>query len=188
MAIGFETAMSRHRRSQAVTRDYVLELNGEEGQPVLLNIFGGKITTYRRLAEDALAKLAPWLGGAQPRWTRDQPLPGGDLPVDGIEELVRQIERICPVLGAATVRRVAHAYGTTAREIFAGAKSIADLGRDFGAGLHEREVRHLVANEWAMTAADIVWRRSKLGLRMTADEQRGLDEWLARNASPLHIT
>ena len=171
--------------AQAVTRDYVLELSGEEGQPALLNIFGGKITTYRRLAEDALAKLAPWFGGARPRWTRDQPLPGGDLPVDGIDALVREIERICPVLGGATVRRVARAYGTAARGIFANAQSITDLGRDFGAGLHEREVRHLVANEWAMTAADIVWRRSKLGLRMTAAELRSLDEWLQGNASPL---
>ncbi len=170
--------------AHAVTRDYVLELKGEKDQPALLTIFGGKITTYRRLAEEALAKLAPWLGEAHPPWTRDRPLPGGDLPVDGVDDLVREVELACPALDPATARRVAGAYGTGARDIFAGARTAADLGRDFGAGLFEREVRHLVADEYAMTAADIVWRRSKLGLRMTAGEIEALDDWLAENRKP----
>ncbi len=167
--------------AHAVTRDYVLELRGEKGQPALLTIFGGKITTYRRLAEEALAKLAPWLGEALPSWTRDQPLPGGDLPVDGVDDLAREVEQSCPALDPATAHRVARAYGTGAKDIFADAISVADLGRDFGAGLYEREVLHLAANEWAMTAADIVWRRSKLGLKMTPDEIKGLDDWLAKH-------
>jgi glycerol-3-phosphate dehydrogenase len=167
--------------AHAVTRDYVLELNGSATEPVLLNIFGGKITTYRRLAEDALAKLAPWLEGKRTPWTRNERLPGGDLPVDGIDALAREVERMCPELGTATAARVARAYGTSARQIFANVRSAADLGCDFGAGLYEREVCHLVANEWAVTAEDIVWRRSKLGLRMTDHEVQVLDEWLATN-------
>jgi glycerol-3-phosphate dehydrogenase len=165
--------------AHAVTRDYVLELNGLAGEPVLLNIFGGKITTYRRLAEDALAKLAPWLEGKRTPWTHDTSLPGGDLPVDGADALAPELEGMCPGLGAATASRLARAYGTMAKQIFANVRSAADLGRDFGAGLYEREVCHLVANEWAVTAEDVVWRRSKLGLRMTDHEIQVLEEWLA---------
>jgi glycerol-3-phosphate dehydrogenase len=167
--------------AHAVTRDYVLELDGERAGPVLLNIFGGKITTYRRLAEEALERLAPWLDNSGQNWTRNKPLPGGDLPVDGVDDLAREIEQCCPGLGSATARRAARAYGTVAREIFGDAASSDDLGQDFGAGLYEREVRYLMAHEWAMTAADIVWRRSKLGLRMSTEEIRSLDEWLDGN-------
>jgi glycerol-3-phosphate dehydrogenase len=167
--------------AHAVTRDYVLELDGERGEPVLLNIIGGKITTYRRLSEEALERLAPWLDRNGPKWTREEPLPGGDLPVDAVDDLAGEIEQACPHLGRATARRVASAYGTLARQIFGDVASPAALGRNFGAGLFEREVRHLMAREWATSAADIVWRRTKLGLRMTPEEIRSLDEWLEHN-------
>ena len=160
------------------TRDYVLRL--DEAGPPLLNVFGGKITTYRRLAESALARLAPFFPGRGGDWTARVPLPGGDFPQDGFEALVARLAGAYPFLAPAQARRLARAYGTEAFALLAGATSAAGLGRDFGAGLTEAEVRWLVAREYARTAEDIVWRRTKLGLRMTAAQIAALDDWLAR--------
>ena len=148
----------------------------------LLNIFGGKITTYRRLAEEAIAKLSGSLKIA-PSWTAGATLPGGDFPVDGYETLVREIAVSCPGLSDAGARRLVRNYGTHSRAIVANAKRIEDLGQDFGAGLSEREVRYLVSNEWAITADDILWRRTKLGLRFDIESKRQLDAWLSKNVA-----
>jgi glycerol-3-phosphate dehydrogenase len=164
--------------AQAATRDYVLALDAPAGQPALLSVFGGKITTFRRLAESALARLAPHLPeptGARPGWTAHAALPGGDFPIDGFEALVADLQAEFAFLPAATTRRLARAYGTLARSILAGARSEADLGRRFGADLTEAELRHLVRNEWATRAEDVVWRRSKLGLRLTRGEIEAVD-------------
>lgn len=166
--------------AQEVTRDYVLDLDGKAGEAKLLNIFGGKITTYRHLAEDALKRLATHLPNRGKPWTAAAPLPGGDLPVDGLPDLVAELERQYPALPQRLLDRLARAYGTRAHQVLEGAGRIEDLGMAFGANLHEREVRYLMTEEWARTADDILWRRSKLGLRLTADEQRRLAEWLAR--------
>jgi glycerol-3-phosphate dehydrogenase len=160
----------------AATRDYVLVLD-RTGAP-LLNVYGGKITTHRRLAEQALRKLRPLVGGGGD-WTAGVPLPGGDFPVDGRDRLVADLRARHPFLSARWALRLVRAYGTEAAEVLGGAATAADLGRDFGATLTAAEVRWLMAKEFARTAADVVWRRSKLGLRMTAAQVAALDAWMA---------
>ena len=168
--------------AKAATRDYVFELDTPGGAP-LLSIYGGKITTYRRLSEEALERLAPYLKGAkaQEGWTGKAPLPGGDMDVSAVAALAAELVRNHPFLAQSHANRLAHAYGTRAAKVLGDAASAEDLGRAFGATLTESEVRYLMANEWARTAEDVVWRRSKLGLRMTAGEIAALDEWMAAN-------
>jgi len=160
------------------SRDYVLELDAPQGRPPLLTIFGGKITTYRHLAEDVLRQLTPFLPAAGPPWTRGAVLPGGDFPVDGLARLQHELLDKCPDLGDKTAARLVHAYGTLAADMLGGAGSVADLGRHFGAGLYQREVDYLIANEWAASADDILWRRCKLGLRFSQRETRKLQDYL----------
>ncbi len=164
--------------AQKVTRDFVLEFDEPADGPPLLNIFGGKITTYRHLAEEALKKLAGRFPKAGPPWTRGSTLPGGDMAWNGREPLARDLEQKYPWLGVSTIHRLARTYGTVARDILAGAARADELGLHFGAGLYQREVEHLVRNEWALTAEDVVWRRTKLGLRLTKAEISRLSEWL----------
>lgn len=165
-------------KPEAATRGYRLELDDGEGAP-LLSVFGGKITTYRHLAEAAMAKLAPHLPVlAGDGWTADAPLPGGDFPMTGRDALIAGLARDYPFLEAATAARIGAAYGTRARDWLGEARSGADVGEAFGAGLSEAECRYLVAREWAMTPEDIVWRRTKLGLRLNADQVGRLADWL----------
>jgi glycerol-3-phosphate dehydrogenase len=168
--------------AKAATRDYVFELDMPAGAP-LLSIYGGKITTHRRLAEEALERLSPYLRGAKarPGWTATSPLPGGQLDVFAIPELTAELVRDYPFLTAAHASRLAHAYGSLARKLLGTARSMKDLGRSFGATLTESEIRYLIASEWACSAEDIVWRRTKLGLRLSAAEIAALDEWIAAN-------
>ena len=166
----------------AATRDYVLELD-TAGAP-LLSVFGGKITTYRRLAEAAMAKLAPTFPGTGGAWTAGAPLPGGDFPVDGRPALEAALRARHPFLTPAWAGRLVRAYGTEAARILEGAATAADLGRDFGATLTEAELRWLIANEYARTAEDVVWRRTKLGLRMSGEEIAALDSWMTGQDAP----
>jgi glycerol-3-phosphate dehydrogenase len=172
--------------AKAATRDYVFELDLPGGAP-LLSIYGGKITTYRRLAEEALERLSPYLRSAKSRegWTAKSPLPGGDMDVSAIPALAAELQRNYPFLEPAHANRLAHAYGTRAARMLGNAKSIGDLGQAFGATLTESEVRYLMAAEWAVTADDIVWRRSKLGLRLSAAEIAAIDDWIAAHRTPL---
>lgn len=165
----------------AATRDYVLSLDAD-GAPIL-SIFGGKITTYRKLAEQALAKLAPFFPDASGDWTAGVPLPGGDFPVDGFERLVERLTSDHPWLSQTWARRLVRAYGTEAEQIVGDAKGPEDMGEDFGATLTAAEVAWLMDREFARRADDVVWRRSKLGLRMTPDEIARLDDWM--KARPL---
>jgi glycerol-3-phosphate dehydrogenase len=165
--------------AQDATRDFVLDLDGVEGEPPLLTIIGGKITTYRHLAEEVLRRLAPLFPQARSAWTRGVPLPGGKFAHDELARLATELAAANPALGEATSQRLARSYGTMAREIFARNNATADLGLHFGAGLFEREARHLVKNEWAITADDVLWRRTKLGLRIGETGRRQLAEWLA---------
>jgi glycerol-3-phosphate dehydrogenase len=177
--------------AKAATRDYVFELDTPGGAP-LLSIYGGKITTYRRLAEEALERLSPYLRSAPPReefktregWTGKSPLPGGDMDVSAVAALTAELMQKYPFVSSAHANRLAHAYGTRAAKLLGSAKSLADLGQWFGATLTETEVRYLMANEWACTAEDVVWRRSKLGLRLSAAEIVALDEWMASHRAP----
>jgi glycerol-3-phosphate dehydrogenase len=167
--------------ARAATREYVFELDTPGGAP-LLSIYGGKITTHRRLAEEVLEKLAPFLNGTEARegWTGKSPLPGGDIDVLAIASLAAELVRNYPFLSSAHANRLAHAYGTRASKLLGNAKSMADLGQSFGATLTESEVRYLMSTEWACTAEDVVWRRSKLGLRLSPPEIAAIDNWISR--------
>jgi glycerol-3-phosphate dehydrogenase len=163
----------------ATTRDYVFEL--DRAGPPALTVFGGKLTTHRRMAERALARLRRWLPEAGPAWTAQSLLPGGEtLPAGGVAGLAVELARDYPFLSGATATRLAASYGTVARQILAGAGSPAVLGRDFGQGLSEAEVVWLVEREWAVTAEDVLLRRSKLGLAFTPPQRRCLAAYLER--------
>ena len=159
--------------AQEATRDYVLHRDGAAGEAPIVSVFGGKITTYRRLAMSALDLLASDLPQlkAKAGWTADAPLPGGDFPIDTVGTLAEGLRRSHPALETTMTDRLAHAYGTRARLILDGVATPADMGQDFGAGLTEKEIRYLVEHEWARSADDVLWRRSKLGLHMTAAER-----------------
>ncbi|MCC5984936.1 MAG: glycerol-3-phosphate dehydrogenase [Rhodobacteraceae bacterium] len=167
----------------AATRDYTLRIDRSAGAPVL-NVFGGKITTYRRLAEAALDRIGTVLPLPVGRWTAGAPLPGGNFPHDGVPALVAGLRRDYPFLSGFWATRLVRAYGLEARALLGGAQAAADLGRDFGATLSEAEVRWLMAREFARTAEDVIWRRSKLGLRLDKAQVAALDDWM-RNAQAM---
>ena len=168
------------KSATAATRDYVLSLD-TNGAP-LLNVFGGKITTHRRLAEGALAKLAPFFPAAKGAWTARVPLPGGDFPHGDVARLTADLAAGYPFLTPYWAGRLIRAYGTEAARMLGTAAAATDLGRDFGATLHEREVRWLMTHEFARRAEDVVWRRTKLGLRMTPEQIAELDAFMAAAA------
>jgi len=150
----------------AVTRDYLLDLD-TDGAP-LMSIFGGKITTFRKLAEEVVDKLAPVLGIDKPAWTSSHaPLPGGDIDNADFNGFLTEFRQAHSWLPSDLARRYAHAYGTLAAELVGDAGGLADLGEDLGGGLYGAEVDYLVRREWARTAEDILWRRSKLGLHVS---------------------
>lgn len=166
-------------KPEAATRGYRLELSEEsEGAP-LLNVFGGKLTVYRHLGQEAVDRLADRLPlKDRSGWTAEEPLPGGDFAIGTVDAIIAEIAAGYPFLEDQTVRRMAHAYGKTTFEILGAAASLADCGHHFGHGLTQREVEHLTTNEWAGTADDILWRRTKLGLRFTTAEAQALAEHL----------
>ncbi|WP_019172703.1 glycerol-3-phosphate dehydrogenase [Pseudaminobacter salicylatoxidans] len=164
-------------KAQEATRDYVLKADADAGAP-LINAFGGKITTYRRLSESMLEKIETHLGKRGKPWTADAPLPGGDFFATGFAAEAAKLQRDYPFLGSALSRRLIRLYGTRARALLGNAARLEDLGRDFGAELHEAEIRYLVQHEWAETAEDILWRRTKRGLHMTPDQVTVLEDFL----------
>ncbi len=170
------------KSATAATRDYVLSLD-DAGAP-MLNVFGGKITTYRVLAEDAWDKLARFYPNAGGHWTAGVPLPGGDFAVEGVSALIADLQSSYPFLTDRWAKRLIRAYGTEARILLGDATTLADLGRDFGASLTEAEVRWLMTREYARSAADVVWRRSKLGLKLTPDQIAALDEYMGAAVAP----
>jgi glycerol-3-phosphate dehydrogenase len=173
------------KSATAATRDYVLSL--DENGPPLLNVFGGKITTYRRLAENALAKLAPYFPKAKTAWTARVPLPGGDFPVGDVGRLTAELKQNHAFLTDYWAGRLIRAYGAEAAILLQGAQTAADLGRDFGQTLTEAEVRWLMKHEFARSAADIVWRRTKLGLRMTPAQIAALEEFMTSGPVPAGV-
>jgi glycerol-3-phosphate dehydrogenase len=165
--------------AQEATRDYSFELTGT---PPVLSVFGGKLTTFRRLAEAAMDRLTPLFPGLKPRWTATAALPGGDFPWDGFAALRGDLMRLYPFLPEPTATRLTRAHGTRAPSLLGDARSMADLGTVFGADLTEREVDWLVRTEWARTARDVLWRRTKLGLRFTPDQVTDLERYLPASA------
>jgi glycerol-3-phosphate dehydrogenase len=164
-------------KAQEATRDYVLKTDANGGAPVI-NVFGGKITTYRRLAESMIEKIEDHLGRRGKSWTADASLPGGDFPATGFEAQASKLRNSFPFLEDAMAKRLTRLYGTCATILLGSATSLADLGRNFGAGLYELEVRYLMAHEWALTAEDVLWRRTKAGLRLNREQVRALEEFM----------
>ncbi|MEQ8480533.1 MAG: glycerol-3-phosphate dehydrogenase [Hoeflea sp.] len=164
-------------KAQEATRDYVLRTDGS-GDARVINIFGGKITTYRRLAEALLAKVEDAIGLRGSPWTMNSALPGGEFAVDEYEDVLSTISASYPFLDVTNCERLVRAYGLKCREILAGAKSFEDMGEHFGHGLTAAEVRYLISQEWAWTSADVLWRRSKLGIRFTQEQTGRLETYM----------
>jgi glycerol-3-phosphate dehydrogenase len=166
------------QKAQDVGRDYVLVLDQGAGEAPLLTVCGGKLTTYRRLAEDTLSRLAPFFPPSRP-WTAGSSLPGGDFVYDGLPTIVERTHRRWPFLSADHAQRLVSAYGTRVENILNNATRLADLGVLFGSDLTAAEVRYLMSKEWAQTAEDVLWRRSKLGLRFSNAQRGTLDLFMA---------
>ena len=169
------------RSAQNLTREYVLDLTGRPAQAPLLTVYGGKITTYRRLAEHALIKLAPFYRQGGP-WTENAPLPGGDFPHDGVPALAARALGLWPFLSEQTALRLVRAYGTRLDSILGDARDEAALGENFGAGLTAAEVRYMMRHEFAETPDDVLWRRSKLGLHIKAEGVAALTRFMESGA------
>jgi len=164
-------------RATSVTRDYVLDVD-TDGAP-LLSIYGGKLTTYRKLAEDVMDVIAPRLGCAGPHWTAGAPLPGGDMPGADFAAFLTSLEARHPWLPPVLRQRFARLYGTRVERLLQGATTVADLGEEVLPGLHAREIEYLRDQEWAVDAEDILYRRTKLGLHVPRDGAARLNAWLA---------
>ena len=172
----------RAANASRVTRDYVLDVDGARAEAPLLTIFGGKITTYRRLAERAIAKLAPYFPQLRPPWTATVPLPGGDLPERDVSSYLQRLRAIHPRLPEAVLSNLVHRHGTLASSVLGPSGNVEDLGEHFGASLYAREVDYFREHEWASDAEDILWRRTKAGLHLTAEQQARLAQYLQGSA------
>jgi glycerol-3-phosphate dehydrogenase len=167
-------------KPEDIGRDYTLMLDERYGEAPLLTVYGGKITTYRRLAEEAMGKLAHFFPRSKP-WTAGSTLPGGDFPYDGISALIEQTQERWKFLTGNHASRLVSAYGTRVDRVLGSAKTLDDLGLRFGADLTAAELRYLMTKEWAQTADDVLWRRSKLGLRFSDAQRAELDRFMAQN-------
>lgn len=163
-----------------VTRDYHLDLASETGQPPLLSVFGGKITTYRCLAEEALAKLSTVFPSMGRPWTAEQPLPGGDMPNGGFASLFDDLKRQYPALDPVLVAHMARRHGSLIRDVLGDANRPEDLGVRMADGLFEREVLYMKNNEWARTAEDILWRRTKAGVGLSPEQRDAATEAIGK--------
>jgi glycerol-3-phosphate dehydrogenase len=170
--------------AKALSRDYVVKLDeAGAGRTPLVTIYGGKITTYRRLAERVLSLLAGTFPAAGPSWTASASLPGGDFPVDGFKAEVEKLTARCSSCSPRRANRLVRAYGTRAAKIVAGIRAPSDWGRDFGHDLTEREVSYLMQHEWAQTAEDVLWRRTRIGLLASSAQAAELNDWMHAHAA-----
>ena len=167
----------------AVTRDYVLRLDSDQEATPVLSVFGGKITTYRRLAEHALEKLTPWFPGMGSSWTGVSPLPGATIPHGDGARFAQRLQERHGGLPRGLLLDLARRHGALAYDVLGGATTVADLGTHFGAELYAREIDYLVEHEWARTAEDVLWRRSKAGLQLDAGQSEALACYLAQRVS-----
>jgi glycerol-3-phosphate dehydrogenase len=166
-------------RPEDIGRDYTLMLDERYGEAPVLTVYGGKITTYRRLAEDAMARLAHFFPHSR-AWTAQSPLPGGDFLYDGIATVIERAQQMWKFLTADYARRLVSAYGTRVDRVLGTAKTLDDLGMRLGADLTAAEVRYLMTKEWARSADDVLWRRSKLGLRFSDAQRAALDRFMTQ--------
>ncbi|MFS2221787.1 glycerol-3-phosphate dehydrogenase [Pantoea sp. B65] len=165
---------------QAITRDYTLDVHDDEGQAPLLSVFGGKLTTYRKLAEHALEKLAKYYPDAGAAWTRDCVLPGGNI-AGNREDYAASLRRRYSFISEAMARHFAHTYGSNSELFLKAASSLDDLGENFGHDFYEAELRYLVQHEWVRELDDAIWRRTKLGMWLNQQQQARVSEWLAEH-------
>ncbi|BBV02441.1 MULTISPECIES: glycerol-3-phosphate dehydrogenase [Providencia] len=173
---------------QAITRDYTLDIHDEQGQAPLLSVFGGKLTTYRKLAEAAVNKLATYYPNAGGPWTKNGQLPGGDIEGcdrDGYARVLRQHYQWLP---EGLALRFARTYGSNSKLILEGANSLSDLGEAFSANVYEAELRYLVKHEWVTELDDAIWRRTKLGMWLNEEEKQRIAQWLAKNGLSEHTS
>ncbi len=162
----------------AVTRDYVLEVDDVDGQAPLLSVFGGKITTYRKLAEQAMDDLGRYYPNMGGPWTDQEPLPDGEIPRADFESFVQGLFGVRAGLPETYLYRLARRHGAGCDDVLGTAKTIADLGRHFGGDLYEVEVDYLMRDEWAREPDDVLWRRTKEGLHMTETERQVFADWM----------
>ncbi len=161
----------------AITRDYTLTVSNDDETYPLLNIFGGKLTTYRKLAESALVKLKPWFAQMDKPWTGQVPLPGGDIV--SRQGLLDELRVLYPWLPMAIAKRYSESYGSLCHRFLKPCRALADMGDDFGNGLYQSEVDYLLAEEWATTVDDILWRRTKTGLQLPESKRRALEDYIS---------
>ncbi len=162
----------------AVTRDYTLDL--DDSQAPILSVFGGKLTTFRKLGEEAMEIIAPLLGASEKPWTETAVLPGGDIPDGDLARFGADLEKRYPWLPGALVRRWCRSYGSRVSQLVGAATALTELGEEVLPGLYAQEIDYLINNEWARTAEDILWRRTRLGLHLPADAEDTLQGWLER--------
>lgn len=167
-------------QAQEATRDYVLKEDTANGLAPLINVFGGKLTTSRRLAEHMLEKVELLLGKKAPSWTAHAALPGGEFAIADYDLELKRLQVKYPFLASAHAQRLFRLYGLKAYDLLGESASFSDLGQLFGADLYAKEVDYLTAHEWAQTAEDILWRRTKLGLHFKPDEVLSLEKYLSR--------
>ncbi len=166
-------------KAQEATRDYVLDVNQTNKNAALINVFGGKITTYRRLAESVMEKVENLLKtNNKGKWTAKEALPGGDFDSENFANLCDSLQQHHHFLSLEEISRLVKLYGTRTTDVLSGATSIKDLGEPFSHGLYQREVEYLMKTEWALTADDILWRRTKLGLFFSKEEKDKLKKWI----------
>lgn len=165
--------------AQEATRDYVLKIDQPDNEAALLNIFGGKITTFRRLSESVLEKIENLIGAKGAAWTEDASLPGGDFMPSEFDAKVQQLQSDYGFLSDEHAWRLVRSYGTHAWDVLGDAATSEDMGKEFGYSMAEREVRYLMSHEWATCADDVLWRRSKLGIRYSQKQIDQLDSWIA---------
>jgi glycerol-3-phosphate dehydrogenase len=173
--------------AKSITRDYRIVTESDNGTPPMISILGGKITTYRTLAEEVMQEIGRFIPVTKSSWTGQSALPGGDFPHDEYHQQVENLRRDYPFLDLRYVGRLTRLYGTLSRQILHDAKSYADLGRRFGSDLYEAEVRYLVEKEWAVSAEDILWRRTKEGLRVSDEEVSTLERYVAGMISRIRV-
>ncbi len=164
--------------AKSVTRDYQIVTETSDSGAPLISVLGGKITTYRKLAEDVLREIKRFVPDLPPSWSATHSLPGGDFDHQGFEQQVRRLKVEYPFLSDGHASRLTRLYGTRARQLLGSAKGSSDLGRLFGSDLYELEVRYLIDQEWALSAEDILWRRTKEGLRLSRDQAQALDAFV----------
>ena len=172
---------------QAITRDYTLDIHDENGQAPLLSVFGGKLTTYRKLAEHALEKLTPYYKGIGPAWTKTAVLPGGDIGGDR-DDYAAKLRRRFPFISESMARHYARTYGSNSELILDKATSLDDLGEHFGHEFFEAELRYLVEHEWVRSLDDAIWRRTKQGMWLTDEQQARISKWLAQHAGKSELS